>query len=186
MPKDPIHWEEYQWRSNPVRTEVPKYFLELRKAHQKDQPSTLLGEVDRGLPCQMSDRGPRDPTSSTNRSYKLLKVQTPRQNLADSSFSTTDSTSSQNSSPRDSKLHFNDLQGATEQKSKRSPRNIAAERVVMERLCQAQKLPFYATEEYKRIHYNPTLRPSTLEYSGFLPLLQGCTSASRSVQVDCD
>ena len=196
MGKIPIHWEEYQWRSNPLRTEVPKYYLELRKPKTARKETNVPEPVEPVSSGHLSDRGPTTSSISIKREQSQLdfyQAKTPRRNRIGSVYSVVESVSSESSSPPPETKPPIELKrtgsleqrpGPFEQKpTTRSPRNIAAERATMERLCQPQKLPFYATEEYKKIHYNPSLRPSTLEYSGFLPLLQGCTSACPAVQV---
>ena len=191
MSKARIHWDEYQWRSNPIRTEVAKYYLELRKPKTAHKETSVQDPVEAKLSGSLTDRGSRDLISSSARREKSLlnfrKVQSAHRNRTDSILSITESVSSVDSSPQPrEQAQSHELKAtasSTEIPATRSPRNIAAERVTMQRLCRPQKLPFYATEEYKKIHYNPALRPSTLDYSGFLPLLQGCTSACPSVQV---
>lgn len=50
-------------------------------------------------------------------------------------------------------------------------------------LCRPRELPHYATEEYFREHYDPAVRPPTLEYEEFVSLLSTGWS-SRLLQQD--
>ena len=44
-------------------------------------------------------------------------------------------------------------------------------------LYRPRRLPHYATQEYFKVHYNPVLRPATLGYQDFIPLLDSAKSS---------
>ena len=49
---------------------------------------------------------------------------------------------------------------------------------VLRRISRPRMLPYYATEEYKALHYNPAMRPPVLECEGLVPIIQSAISSS--------
>ena len=49
---------------------------------------------------------------------------------------------------------------------------------VLRRISKPRMLPYYATEEYKALHYNPAMRPPVLDCAGLVPIIQSAISSS--------
>ena len=62
----------------------------------------------------------------------------------------------------------------------RTPQTVSA---ALRRISKPRSLPYYATEEYKAINYNPATRPAVLPCQGFVPLIQAA-SVSNLLQRD--
>ena len=49
---------------------------------------------------------------------------------------------------------------------------------VLRRISMPRTLPYYATEEYKALHYNPATRPAVLDCESLVPIIQAASSSS--------